>query len=199
MSTRGCFGVRVDEVDHLMYNHSDSYLGWLGVELVRQIRTADLKEWKRKARELKGIDDEGAAPTPEEIERLHEIVWPADHGIGGKRYELYRPMQGNLGMMLNTGFYLRANEFMRDSLFCEWAYVVNLDTQKLEIYRGGQHKRHKQGRYATVKASYPKSRSKLTSSYWPVALIAEYDLKTVSEADIRALDAEIASKEETCA
>ena len=28
--------------------------------------------------------------------------------------------------------------FAKDSLFCEWAYVVNLDTEMLEVYRGFQ-------------------------------------------------------------
>ena len=31
-----------------------------------------------------------------------------------------------------------ANEFIQDSLFCEWGYVANLDSHELEVYRGLQ-------------------------------------------------------------
>ena len=30
-------------------------------------------------------------------------------------------------------------EFAADSLFCEWAYVINLDTNELEVYQGFNH------------------------------------------------------------
>jgi hypothetical protein len=35
---------------------------------------------------------------------------------------------------------VRKLEFANDSLFCEWAYVVNLDQQLLEVFRSGEDK-----------------------------------------------------------
>ena len=29
------------------------------------------------------------------------------------------------------------NDFITDSLFCEWAYIINLDTNKFEIFTSG--------------------------------------------------------------
>lgn len=29
--------------------------------------------------------------------------------------------------------------FLQDSLFCEWGYVINLDTNVLEIYRDSEN------------------------------------------------------------
>lgn len=45
--------------------------------------------------------------------------------------------------------------FAGESLFCEWAYVLDLDTQKLEVYKGFNQKvlpRKAKQRFSTVKA-----------------------------------------------
>jgi hypothetical protein len=34
-------------------------------------------------------------------------------------------------------------DFIKDSLFCEWGYVINLDDEVLEVYRGFQTEPHK--------------------------------------------------------
>lgn len=28
------------------------------------------------------------------------------------------------------------SEFLNDSLFCEWTYIINLDNEQFEVYRG---------------------------------------------------------------
>ena len=40
--------------------------------------------------------------------------------------------------------------FAEDSLFCEWAYVVDLDENKFEVYRGFQNEPHDDGRFAAA-------------------------------------------------
>ncbi len=54
-------------------------------------------------------------------------------------YALLRHAQGNLNAYKHGLRYMIDNErFMQDSLFCEWAYVINLTDGVLEIYRGFQ-------------------------------------------------------------
>jgi hypothetical protein len=63
-------------------------------------------------------------------------------------------------------------DFAADSLFCEWAYVVDLDAQQLEAYKGFQKEKHDRGRFAGME---PK-RSPRTKAveYYPIAKFAEW-------------------------
>ena len=38
MSTRGFWGFKYNNEYKMMYNHSDSYVEWLGIHLVREIK-----------------------------------------------------------------------------------------------------------------------------------------------------------------
>jgi hypothetical protein len=51
------------------------------------------------------------------------------------------------------------NRFLIDSLFCEWAYIINLDSGKLEIYHGFNHDPDAPGRYAkeSIPREWPKN------------------------------------------
>ena len=60
------------------------------------------------------------------------------------------------------------SEFAKDSLFCEWAYVIDLDRNMFEVYKGFQKQPVSKGRFASSAPS--------DSWYYPVALVAEYEL-----------------------
>ena len=70
----------------------------------------------------------------------------------------------------NTEF-LDQHNFLNDSLFCEFAYIINLDTNKLEYYEGFNLDPNAPGRYA--KNTLYKNDEKI---YYGVALIKEFDL-----------------------
>jgi hypothetical protein len=70
--------------------------------------------------------------------------------------------------LLKPALLLQSNlDFIKDSLMCEWAYIVNLDTNKLEVYKGFQDKPHEKGRYASTAHR---------EGYYPCALVAEFPL-----------------------
>lgn len=67
--------------------------------------------------------------------------------------------------------YKDASEFIKEGLHCEWAYILNLDTQKLEIY-SGFHAPAGQGRYNLQKTECKKE-------YGGVALVCEVSFDIV--------------------
>jgi hypothetical protein len=177
MGTRGCFGVRIDGEDKVTYNHFDSYPDCLGKAIVEQVGEADLAMWAEQARALKPVL-EGDKPTPEEIEQLKGN---ADLGVSGQSFEdwycLLRNLQGDLRGILNTGVFIDSHDFLSDSLFCEWAYIVNLDEGTLEVYRGFQQEPHTEGRYAGDPIEAPHR----TNDYYPVALFGTFPLGEVTK------------------
>jgi hypothetical protein len=67
-----------------------------------------------------------------------------------------------------------SSDFPADSLFCEWAYVFDIDNMKLEVYKGFQTKPHTKGRFAATTAQRDSSASGET--YYPVKLTKVFDV-----------------------
>jgi len=61
-------------------------------------------------------------------------------------------------------------DFIKNSLFCEYAYIINLDTKKMEFWKGFQHKPNPNNRYGT------KPRNGYKDDYYPCKMVATYSL-----------------------
>lgn len=68
--------------------------------------------------------------------------------------------------------YKENNEFIKNSLFCTWGYIVNLDDRTLEVYVGGQSRPHDRGRYANEVSE---------DGYYGCALILTLDFEDIPE------------------
>ena len=64
-----------------------------------------------------------------------------------------------------------SSSFIKDSLFCEFAYIINLDTNKLEYYLGFQKHPFDDNEYGT----------EITHGYYPCKKEAEFDLDNITE------------------
>jgi hypothetical protein len=92
-------------------------------------------------------------------------------------YNLLRHTQGEWGAILEAGYMEDGSGFPDDSLFCEWAYIINLDDETLEVYQGFQTEKHNKGRFAPrLGDKEPEAAYEGASIYWPVALVATYPL-----------------------
>ena len=86
--------------------------------------------------------------------------------------------EGDLDAHVKTGFMIDNEDFLKDSLFCEWAYIINLDTNKLEVYEGFQTTKS-ETRYQ------PKNPGE--SGYWGCKLIEELPLDEKIEVGFKTL------------
>jgi len=122
MGTRGLIGFYKKGVTKAMYNHFDSYPSELGVYIKEYIADANASKMNGDFDRITLVNDSDTIPS----ER--------------------RDFQG----CIEIGQMVDGIDFIKDSLFCEWAYLINLDRGVLEVYRGFQHKPAK-NRYALTK------------------------------------------------
>lgn len=66
-----------------------------------------------------------------------------------------------------------AGDFIKDSLFCEYGYIINLDTNVLEFWVGAQDRPSYGNRYGTCSSEI---RYTGATPYWPCLKVAEYQL-----------------------
>jgi len=151
MGTRGAYGFRVGGIDKVTYNHYDSYPSGLGRQIVEFINRSSIGELEEAGANIVLVN-ESATPTMEQIMECGKYF---DSGVSTGNIEdwycLLRKMQGDL-TPYKEGFkyMIDSSGFLSNSLFCEWAYIINLDSQKLEVYKGFNKDIHAKGRYASV-------------------------------------------------
>ena len=190
MGTRGSFGVRIGGVDKCAYNHSDSYPDGLGQEFVDQVRElvkiAETVDIKALASQLRLVSND-VRPTPEDIEKYKHL---SDLRVSEQKltdwYCLLRNGQGNLIELLKLGVMLDGGaDFLLDSLFCEYAYILNLDTGMVEVYRGFQKAPGSdKGRYAKLHRElmpHEIKDGKKVPDYFGVALVGELPMNAIPE------------------
>jgi hypothetical protein len=175
MGTRGFIGFVIDGNEKIAYNHWDSYPGGLGVDVLEWLRKEHAGHIRRKAAELRVVDP-NSKPTAEDVERLRGYT---NTNVGTQQlddwYVLLRETQGNPAAMLDAGVIEDGSGFPLDSLFAEYGYLVDLDENRFEAYRGFQNAEHEKGRFA--------GRSGARDGYYPCALVASWPLDELPSND----------------
>lgn len=170
MGTRGAIVLVADGQEKVLYNHFDSYPEGLGEDVLLWLReVGDIEEdVRRQVIALQKVPY-NRKPTAEDIERLAEFHDP-NVSTGADWYSLLRRTQGDLSAVLRAGLYEDAAEFPLDSLFCEWAYVVDFDERRFEVYEGFRKTPTTEGRWA----GKPGADSVSGTTYYPVQRIASW-------------------------
>lgn len=185
MGTRGFIGFVSGGKETVAYCHFDAYPSGLGLDVLGWLLTlgkAGLDQAASDAAALRVVTDSDK-PTDEDIARLRR--W-SDLSVGGASerptwYQLLRQTQGDAGAILEAGVIEDASDFPADSLFAEWGYVVDLDSNMFEVYEGFQKVPHSDGRFSSNPVPDD-------SNYYPVRLIRSWPL-----ADLPTGDAFVAS------
>lgn len=189
MSTRGIMGFSYNGELKLTYNHFDSYPSCLGVEMAQAAvlirnRLGHAIERFGQIEMVKQRD----CPTPEQLVRVNS-EWPeAEAGETDEWYDILRTAQGDPMAWIDGGLNFMSDDqsFVRDSLFCEWGWILNLGTGHLEIYIGSQKNPHACGQFCALeRTDYGPD----FDDYYPIACVAWINFGDIpeSEDDIIAL------------
>lgn len=198
MGTRGAVGFRHHQKDYITYNHYDSYPTCAGVNVIMTIINQKLfdKNHRQQAIEkvesLQLINSEKTFEA-EELEKIRSNIValglenndynPAHFGNGKvDAYYVLNPIQRHINAYIHPKYtipYMIDNhEFMANSLFCEWAYIINFDTNSLEIYEGFNKNKNAAGRYAEkqLERNYEQK-----EKFYGVSLIGEIPFEALQE------------------
>lgn len=178
MGTRGLYGFRKNGIDKTTYNHFDSYPDCLGNNVVEFCKSTSIAEMN-KIFDTIVLVEEDSKPTKQQI---YDCAAYYDGSVSRQNMEdwycLLRKAQGNPNVYKSGLKYMVDNsEFIKDSLFCEYAYIINLDTECLEFWVGFQNKPDANNRYGTESDDN-------IGKYFPCKMVAYYPLdtdKTVEE------------------
>lgn len=193
MGTRGFITFVAGGTEKTTYNHFDSYPDGLGLKVLEWAQgVTDWDAVKAQAEALRLVTDASAPPTPGDIARFSQYSWnreqhggPDDLRPGQQWYDLLHETQGDPAKILEAGVMEDNHDFPADSLFAEWGYVIDLDEQAFEVYRGFQIAPHTSGRFAgqADEAAIAKQSENLGHGYYPVALRAEWPLSALPDKD----------------
>lgn len=159
-----------NEIKVAQYGQWDGYPSGQGVTILNFCREKEnLEKLKEKLSEVKFLDQNEVDNLNFKLENedketlaRFERFWSRD--IGGKILKNIIDEQGKVGL-------INRFSFGYDSLFCEWAYCVNLDDNKFEVYCGfNKDKLHETDRFYSKEPD---------DNYYGVKLVKEYDLNNL--------------------
>jgi len=153
LGTRGLVTfVTTDGVIKSAYNQYDSYPSGVGKDVLSFVRKATTTENIKAVTRL--IDNltvvsQKVEPTAQQISELSMFAdTKVSTGELSEWYVLLRRTQGNPAMILYSGHVEDMTDFGKDSLFCEWAYAINMQDNTFEVYQGFQRETPKHGIWA---------------------------------------------------
>lgn len=194
MGTRGLYGIRKNGIDKATYNHWDSYPEALGKDIVKFCKNNGIEKLDKFFNLIELVDSE-SNPTDEQIVECMSAGY-VDISVSEQSiddwYCLLRGLQGNFKAYQkfidnNARVYMKDDiTFIEDSLFCEYAYIINLDDNVLEFYKGFQQEPQNGNRYGTESTYEGHDGTK----YYPCKLIKTFPLGELNDVDaiVEAMD-----------
>lgn len=186
MSTRGLYAIRKGGVDKGTYNHSNSYPDGLGRDIIEFCKLHTIEELNTFYL-LTNLINSDNMPTPEQIKICKDNGYANFSVSTGKEddwYCLLRNLMGNFNAYSraidnNQQIFMEDGiDFIKDSLFCEYAYIINLDNETLEFYLGFQNQADPSNRYG---------KEPNDSGYYPCKLVMTTNLTDLTNAKTKTL------------
>lgn len=188
------------------YAQWDGYPTGQGIVIAKFLDDFDLPTFKKNVASVTQVSSErlkmtwsacGANPNEDtvscKIADIHDERYPQfsrNTGAGILKWiELQKKFPIELDLQL---------EFAGDSLFCEWAYVLDLDNQTVEVYKGFNKKPLKKSeRFYQMQVDSPPTKTYSEGDkYFPIAHVKAYDFDDFTEEAMVALEKELDKDDE---
>jgi len=153
------------------YGQWDGYPEGLGITLLNFLKSVNINSFRNAI-------DKVSFYTKEELENIDKYIEETRKDIPNYNWQkqfphLSRDCGGDiLNHIVFKGVKKVKNHinFAADSLFCEWAYVIDLDTNKFEVYQGfNEEKLNADERFFYLE-------DKSEGNYHPVKFVKAYDI-----------------------
>jgi hypothetical protein len=183
MGTRHLIGVVLKgELRVAQYGQWDGYLSGQGVTVLDFLKSADMDKFRKQVEKCYFVTDESEkAEIDSRFQKDYDKCFKVkDWSKAQKKFlkTKYGYLSRDTGAGI-LGVILRSKgktiplfdsaDFARDGLFCEWGYLVNLDTSELEIYKGFSKNPVKvDERFAKVSDEPSKG---VSGGYYPIQLL----------------------------
>lgn len=163
------------------YGQWDGYPSGNGVIVLDFLTKTNLDDFKKKLNKVIFVNGN----KEKEIENWLKSIGSENGWLTGEQSNLYqkkypyltRDNGANILQMIMDGeedeiWVTDSTDFAGDSLFCEWAYLVDLDKNKLEVYEGfNKEPLTIEDRFFHLKDA--------DSEYYPIKMVKSYDLNNL--------------------
>ncbi len=191
--------IHKEETKVAQYGQWDGYPSGQGLTVLEFLKNSNMDVFKKKLENVRFSNDD-------DIKKMNEFLLSIGAQDGwvnleqSKKYnEQYPYMSRDVGAEILNMIYESDGEvllqdsssFASDSLFCEWAYVIDIDKNQLEVYKGFNHSELEDGqRFKNLeKQKYP-----IYDDYYPIRCVKMYPLDELPTNDV--FVEELNSKEE---
>lgn len=170
----GFFGFVADATEKIAEIDHDFHPAGLGVAVLTWLRAAlespeGLLVLRRRVVALRVVNFD-STPTSADLQA------PVSGGsTSADWYGLLSDIRDVPELILNAGFLEDGSDSPLHSFFTKWGYLVDLDTETFEVYRGSQLAPHTKGRFA--------NREPFNVFYWPVALEVSWPLNALPDSE----------------
>ena len=163
------------------YGQWDGYPSGNGVIVLDFLTKTNLDDFKKKLNKVIFVNGN----KEKEIENWLKSIGSENGWLTGEQSNLYqkkypyltRDNGANILQMIMDGeedeiWVTDSTDFAGDSLFCEWAYLIDLDKNKLEVYEGFNQEP------LTIEDRFFHLKDK-DSEYYPIKMVKSYDLNNL--------------------
>lgn len=176
MGTRHLVVVKLDgEYKVAQYGQFDGYPSGTGVKVLQLLKTTPRKTFEAKLRRCRWATDT-------ELAAGYKLTGDALDAFNKAHANWHRSVRADIIRLIydsEDGLVLVNHlDFAADSLFCEWAYVVDMDEDTFEVYKGfNKTKLGDLDRFHYLTGSRAKVNP--ADDYQPVLLLRTYPLQAL--------------------